>query len=542
MESLEEFFRNRIIRVPDFQRRYSWEPKNITQFCGDVEKVIEGGNHLLGTIMLYPGNGRYIGVETATHPHFHYVVDGNQRLTTCAILLRVLMDYPNLADQQRERIRRLVFADPQVFRFDDEVEEYSVSAMFSDAPSGNIVQKRLRKAKWELEQLILSHAANLEDVVNRVLDNIHLSCVLLSDQYDPATVFETLNNRGRPLSKMSLLKARLDILTSGMQHNNMPLDHAEIIEKRIRISNVWQEVDNELNGATEEREEQVNEDEFLKVYSLARLANEQYGREEINQVIENLFAKTFRIGITSWTPVESFVSKMRSAAREYWRTMTLSANLIDLDEQLYPRVYRFGVYHHHLVRSPFEPLILALLINESIPSSEKCNILDLVEKHDVLCYALNGRNVSLDRTKATQLVGRIRNYEPENVQSVVESIGEMLGGYSAQSINRTFNEVARLVRDSEVGNGFAAYKWTKYLLFAVAAKDNVALWPTYRNVVLRRADAFNMAANITDPSMKQLGFLYLSNTNERIASTTREVKERSDRLRIALSEMYLPGV
>jgi len=75
------------IRVPEFQRDYSWDKQQIEEFwadliefAGDPSQNLQGKEYFLGAAVLV-NNGSY-----------HLLLDGQQRLATATILLAALRD------------------------------------------------------------------------------------------------------------------------------------------------------------------------------------------------------------------------------------------------------------------------------------------------------------------------------------------------------------------------------------------------------------------------------------------------------------------
>ena len=76
-----------IFRVPDYQRGYAWTQRQLDEFWEDVNAVVRSGRcHYTGTITVEKTDND-TGVSSRT---CFDVVDGQQRLTTAAILLSVL--------------------------------------------------------------------------------------------------------------------------------------------------------------------------------------------------------------------------------------------------------------------------------------------------------------------------------------------------------------------------------------------------------------------------------------------------------------------
>lgn len=67
----------RIIIIPDYQREYRWEEKQLSELVGDINN----GNCYLGQIAVS---------INSNEPYNYYLVDGQQRITSIIILLTVL--------------------------------------------------------------------------------------------------------------------------------------------------------------------------------------------------------------------------------------------------------------------------------------------------------------------------------------------------------------------------------------------------------------------------------------------------------------------
>jgi hypothetical protein len=106
--SITELFDNRVFRIPDYQRGYSWSEKHLNELWNDLENIYSSNMHFTGTISLEPisnqSKDRFIKedvikkhinksleVEWLEEKHsLFFIVDGQQRLTSLLILLCVL--------------------------------------------------------------------------------------------------------------------------------------------------------------------------------------------------------------------------------------------------------------------------------------------------------------------------------------------------------------------------------------------------------------------------------------------------------------------
>jgi uncharacterized protein with ParB-like and HNH nuclease domain len=50
---IERLLRDDRIRIPDYQRPYKWEIRNVAQLIDDVQEFIEHGAYRLGSVILH---------------------------------------------------------------------------------------------------------------------------------------------------------------------------------------------------------------------------------------------------------------------------------------------------------------------------------------------------------------------------------------------------------------------------------------------------------------------------------------------------------
>ena len=125
--SLKEIFDGRVFRIPDYQRGYSWKKKHLEAFWDDLENLQDGHIHYTGVITVerpthqqclswqregeafseqnWRQNGDFselfFGGRTVQP---FYVVDGQQRLLTIAILLATMTECDSLPQAERDEL------------------------------------------------------------------------------------------------------------------------------------------------------------------------------------------------------------------------------------------------------------------------------------------------------------------------------------------------------------------------------------------------------------------------------------------------------
>ena len=106
--NLTDLFNTRIFRIPDYQRGYAWEEKQLSEIWDDLDEIqtIEGElkKHYTGTIYLEETKPK----ETEnwlSGVKFYNVVDGQQRLTTISILLFELLKATEIGYTEKKKVK-----------------------------------------------------------------------------------------------------------------------------------------------------------------------------------------------------------------------------------------------------------------------------------------------------------------------------------------------------------------------------------------------------------------------------------------------------
>src|SRR5882724_6302014 len=72
--------------IPTYQRRYSWNERQIWELLDDIGLIEDGDTHLLGSIVCLAGHHK-AGLNRLE------LVDGQQRLTTVTIVLECISQW-----------------------------------------------------------------------------------------------------------------------------------------------------------------------------------------------------------------------------------------------------------------------------------------------------------------------------------------------------------------------------------------------------------------------------------------------------------------
>jgi len=99
-KSLDSLFKEKLFRIPDYQRGYAWQPEQLKAFWEDLMNLPDGRRHYTGVLTLKQvpskevkkDDEEYFLVEDHSYDLYH-VVDGQQRLTTFVIFLQAFIEF-----------------------------------------------------------------------------------------------------------------------------------------------------------------------------------------------------------------------------------------------------------------------------------------------------------------------------------------------------------------------------------------------------------------------------------------------------------------
>ena len=233
--NLSELFSQRIFRIPDYQRGYAWEEKQLSELWDDLDEIAEINSelkkHYTGTIYLEETQPT-ADEKWLSGVKFFNIVDGQQRLTSISILLFELLKVADkgYCEESKEDLIKTFLSksnstgESKVYKFsysaNDKNYNFFLHSIFEDnkivlQPNHqNHYTKNLREAKTFFATKIstLTHEQR-EILFKKLTTSLQFDIRTIEKDLDVQAVFETMNNRGKPLSTLEKLKNRLIYLT-----------------------------------------------------------------------------------------------------------------------------------------------------------------------------------------------------------------------------------------------------------------------------------------------------------------------------------------
>ncbi|MBQ5318236.1 MAG: DUF262 domain-containing protein [Oscillospiraceae bacterium] len=199
--------------VPDYQREYVWTDTQVEQLLSDLMEAYAADSkkaYFLGTIVTFDEGTRF------------ELIDGQQRLTTFFILLCAIKHIYAQNNEKAGAIEKLIYSEV-MNDYGDTVSQYHLQLQYEDA--GNcleLIEKGEDKPKnitqsgerlFNAYNIILntmedkfSDFAELKKFVVFLLNKTSFIRIETYDITDALKIFETINQRGKGLDPMDLLK------------------------------------------------------------------------------------------------------------------------------------------------------------------------------------------------------------------------------------------------------------------------------------------------------------------------------------------------
>jgi len=202
--------------IPIYQRNYSWTAAQCQQLWADLlragrdEKV---KTHFIGAIVYVEGHGNVVQQEPLV------VIDGQQRLTTCTLLIAALAKHFEL-----QNIRQLleVFSvnklrNNYLLNHDEEGERHfklilseadkeTLLSILQGAPMPSEASSRINENYALFQELITLHQSELEAICQGLAKLVIVDVSLDRTQDNPQLIFESMNSTGLELSQADLIR------------------------------------------------------------------------------------------------------------------------------------------------------------------------------------------------------------------------------------------------------------------------------------------------------------------------------------------------
>ncbi|WRA87848.1 DUF262 domain-containing HNH endonuclease family protein [Helicobacter pylori] len=195
-----------VFEIPSYQRGYAWQIRQLKDFWNDLEYVSKLGNkfHYMHSLTLR-------GLENELEYSAFEIIDGQQRLATSLILLSLLAKTTKHKDPKYYSMNLEPVLSYKYYGLSEAFgaimgEEKDLKAFKTSFYAKNLIEAY----EFFQEKISDTPMETLEKMFDALTKKMLFSVVELNDnRIDPFSSFETINNRGKDLSTLELLKNRL---------------------------------------------------------------------------------------------------------------------------------------------------------------------------------------------------------------------------------------------------------------------------------------------------------------------------------------------
>lgn len=326
--------------VPKYQRTYSWEEKHVTDLFEDIKANIKESEYFLGTLVLTKKNDKL------------EIIDGQQRITTILLFFAAFKEIfkKNGKITQIEKIQNYYLSDfsrreeinlPKLILSDQDniyYENYIINEnrnFPAKKPSHEKIKNAFEIVLTYSEKELEYHNNDiniLHDLMDFIDEKLKVVTIIVPEDSNAYTIFETLNDRGLVLAQIDLIKNYF---------------YSKSGSRLEEVQTSW----NELISKLEAVEEPMLL-EYIKVFWMT-----QYGfiREINNKLYQSIKAE-----IRSTTDVNTFVTNLNNDIDLYLALINDNSAIWNN----YSRECRDYVKTlNYLELKQFRPLVLAVLKN-----------------------------------------------------------------------------------------------------------------------------------------------------------------------------------
>ena len=525
--SLQDLFNKKIFRIPDYQRGYSWEELQLKEFWSDLLNLLSDRDHYTGMISLKKLDSDYVNNEKWNDEKWlidnwgyvpYHVVDGQQRLTTFIILINEIVNY--YINQNPEKSLNEIFINSiplskiqedylvqtkpdsqgtiRTYKFGYEIDNpsYQFFKYRILEPSNPLAVDEtfytlnLAKSKQffetKIKELVESKGINeLENIFKKVTQRLKFNMYYIDNDFNVFIAFETMNNRGKRLSYLELLKNRLIYLSTVF---DVPEDNK--IAVRNNINETWKTVYEYLG---KNKLKPLNDNEFLQAHWMmyfgytrsnkvtydSFLLNDYFTQQNISneynfeikeedtdlsieeedidndeiQKEEKVSSKKEKLTIGT---INNYINSMKSLI-PYWYQIHYPHEIENKNIRMYiERLNRLGYVN-------FKPLTTVLLSKNNLSDEQKITVLKGMERFVFLHYRLNGY---LGTYKNSFFYNLAHDYYFNNVTyaDVLKEVNDIdfLSDNKVANMNGIYTKFDRLFKNN---NGFYSWASIRYVLY-----------------------------------------------------------------------------
>jgi uncharacterized protein with ParB-like and HNH nuclease domain len=450
-KSLAQLYQEGLFDVPAYQRSYSWQESQLEDLLDDLRYLPEDSNHFFGNIILDKKDDQY---ETDRGRQFDVfdVVDGQQRLTTALILLHVATQFDDVVSETISEDNLIFPIDerPRLMPQDQDGEFFrdslfGTSNLELKTPSQGRLEEAYNFFKSEFEEL--SDDITVRDITERLRYSCKINVVEIDGDSEAASIFESLNDRGKPLSSLDKTKSFL------MYMDDRSSNHGALEEKiKQRFGGIYRELFVLSNGHS--RVSDFDEDSVQRFHWGIY---DGYDSDEYFSSLDTLkdrLRDDYRNGEYEavQTEIDNYTQHLREGSSAFARLFNPSKRPTEVEDAL-TRLLALSRVANVL------PVLMAAQMEYGDEEPEKmAAIVRACETLVFRVYAVDGRRADTGRSRLVRLAHSINSDDSYLFEDVLNRLNSITRIYADD------DRFERNLRDPEFYDTMSS-RDTRYLLY-----------------------------------------------------------------------------
>lgn len=421
---LDSLLTDGLFDIPGYQRSYSWEELQLQELLEDLLYLPSGKTHFFGNIILDKQQEQYRTDRGRRFKKFD-VVDGQQRLTSAVIFLHVAAQVDNTVGETLDE-DNLIFPVPERPRLlpQDQDKEYfrdsllGSSTIETETPSQDRLEEAYEFFAREFDQLDDDRV--IRELVEKLRYDCRVNVVEIDDESEAASIFESLNDRGRPLSTLDKTKSFLMYMDDRSSNTGA-------LEEKIkeRFGSIYRELFVLKTG--HERVNDFDEDSFLRFHWGLY---DSYDSDEYFKgfgTLKNRLRERYRAGDLEGVQdeIDSYVQDLREAAAAFSAIFKPQNRPAEVETPL-SRLLELGRMANVL------PILMASYLRFGDRDPEAfARIVEACETLVFRMYAIDTRRSDTGRGRLVRLAHEIHTDPSLEAQEIVVNIDSITDRYTS---------------------------------------------------------------------------------------------------------------
>lgn len=489
LQSLIEIFNEKFFRIPDFQRGYSWEINQLEDFWEDLINLKNDKIHYTGLLTVEQISKSDVqNIEKWQDDLWlferelssYYLIDGQQRLTTSIILINEILnlfkDDEGINFKEKSYwVNKFLFQaygkDYKSYIFgyerDNPSDEYfktkilaQESSTADKVPEQTLYTSNLKTAKEFFQKKIeKAEKTEVEEIFKKVTTRFKFNFYEIDNELDVYVTFETMNNRGKPLSNLELLKNRLIYLST-------LLDVDSNTRSRLRkdINETWKTIYEFLG---KNKDNPMDDDDFLRNHWIMYF---KYDRKESESYANFLLKQKFTAknainGTIKLSDIKEYIDSLSKSVKSWFYLFNAQfSEYQDDTKEWLQKLNRLGM-------SAFPPLFMAAMTK--CKEEDFLPLLKSAERFIFLVFRMSQRPSNTKNSHFYRLANSFFfGQDNTTIQSAIENIDWMTQGESGEGEDYVYHgwfdleKFQNYVKDQyEKDEGFYSWNGLRYFLF-----------------------------------------------------------------------------